>query len=164
MIQRIGNKQTPEDDNDVTTDTDEKIERPAFVTIAAALLGLAAGALLFEWLLMSEVVISNGAQVFFIMLWAYLAFAAIRGHGWVRGAIVAILIVTVWGFINADSFAAGLASTSTAALAGKALALVALVLMLLPGATGWFRSQRLALGLIDVADAAGSTLNLGKDD
>ena len=147
----------------MTTRTQDVIERPAYVTIAAALLGLAAGALLLEWLLMSEVVISNGAQVFFTMLWGYLAFAALRGHGWVRGAIIAILIVTVWGFINADSFGTALAATSTGSLAGKALALVALALLFLPGAATWFRERRAAFDLIDTADAAGSTLDNDDD-
>ena len=128
--------------------------RPGLVTIAGALLAVAAAALLGEWVLMGGVVESNGAQVFFILLWGYLAVATLRGHGWVRGAIIAILMVTVWGFVNASSWTAALAATSTGALFGKTLAVAALALLFLPATTEWFRSRRATFDALDAAAAA----------
>jgi len=48
--------------------------------------------LLVVWIAWPEQVVSNGGQVFFIMLWSVLAYVTFRGAGWVRYAIVAILL------------------------------------------------------------------------
>ena len=60
---------------------------PRSVTVGAALLLTAAGVVLLNWIVAPGTVQSNGGQVFFIMLWSVLGYAAFAGLGWVRIAM-----------------------------------------------------------------------------
>ena len=127
---------------DSTSPLEELPARPAAVTAGAALLLAGAGILLLAWVLGVDAVQSNGARVFFVMLWGYLAWSAYSGGGWVRIAIVAIVVVTVWGGVNAPSLAGAWQAVSLGDLLAKALAVVALGIMLRPEARHWFARAR----------------------
>lgn len=121
-------------------------KRPPHVVVAAALL-LAGGAVLaLAWALGVDAVESNGARVFFVVLWSYLAWIIYGGGGWARWAIVAIFAVTVWGGFNAPSLRAVLANFTIGEVAAKVLALVALGLLLHPAARSWFAAMRKTVG------------------
>lgn len=111
--------------------------RPTVVTVAAALLLGSAGILALSWIVWPASVISNGGQVFFIMLWTVLAHAAFTGLGWVRLAIAAIFAASVWGVIN-TSIAAAFADVGFTDAVGAALQVSALTLLCLPAANQWF--------------------------
>lgn len=112
--------------------------RPVIVTIAAALLLGSAILLVGDWIARPANVVSNGGQVFFIMLWILMAQAAFRGLGWVRIAIVAIFSASVWGLINAESTSATLANLTFVDAVFSVFQITALLLLLLPTATKWF--------------------------
>ena len=94
--------------------------------------------LLMVWIVWPEQVVSNGGQVFFIMLWTALAYVTFRGAGWVRYAIVAIFIVTLWGIANAASPLQSVASLAPWEVLCRALQAGALVLLFFPQAHRWF--------------------------
>ena len=85
-----------------------------------------------------EQVVSNGGQVFFIMLWSVLAYVTLRGAGWVRFAIAAIFVVAIWGIANAASPTESMASLTPWEVLCRALQTSALVLLCLPRAQRWF--------------------------
>ena len=114
------------------------LERPALVVAAAALLLGSALAMLVTWVFGIDAVESNGARVFFVMLWGFLAWAAYGGGGWVRLAIAATFGISVWGAVNGPSLGGMLAAMATGELVAKALALIALVLLCLPAAHAFF--------------------------
>lgn len=116
--------------------------RPTTVVVGAAVLLVGALALLATWLLGVDAVESNGARVFFVVLWAFLGWSAYAGGGWVRSAIVAIFVVWVWGFFNAPSPGDALAAMSNGDLAARMLAFVALVSLLAPASRRWFAAAR----------------------
>ena len=118
--------------------------RPAAATLAATLLLAGAAALLLAWLLRVDEVASNGARVFFVVLWAYLAWAVYRGGGWVRIAILAVFVVTAWGAFNAPSAAQALQAMPAGDKLARLLALVALAAMLSPSAHRWFAAAKQA--------------------
>ena len=105
---------------------------------------LLAGAaiLVLTWMLDVDAVDSNGARVFFVVLWGYLAWGAYSGGGWVRVAILAVAAITLWGGLNAPSLIAAWQATTLGDLLAKTLALVALVVMLRPEARHWFAHAR----------------------
>ncbi|MCY3811967.1 MAG: hypothetical protein OXH15_09245 [Gammaproteobacteria bacterium] len=98
--------------------------------------------LLLMWILGIDAVESNGARVFFVVLWTFLAWSAYAGGGWVRTAIVAIFVVSAWGVVNAPSLADALAGMSKGDVVAKALALVALGTLLMPASRRWFAAAR----------------------
>ena len=108
---------------------------------SAVLLG-GAVMLLLMWALGIDVVESNGARVFFVVLWTFLAWSAYAGGGWVRTAIVAIFVVSAWGWVNAPSLADALTGMSKGDVLAKALALVALAILLMPASRRWFAAAR----------------------
>lgn len=113
--------------------------RPAAVSAAAGLLLGAAVALLAGWIIWPEQVSSNGARVFFIMLWVLFAHACMRGFGWVRFAIATIFGASLWGAWNSGAFANGLATQINAQDAVcRAMQAAAFVLLCLPVAGRWF--------------------------
>lgn len=116
--------------------------RPPAVTAAAALLLGSAIVLLATWALRVDAVESNGARVFFVVVWSYLAWSAFAGGGWVRAAIVAIFAITVWGAFNASSWAESIARMPPGEVAAKALAALALLAMCAPPAHRYFTAAR----------------------
>ncbi len=114
------------------------LERPTLVVVGSALLVGSALALLATWALGIDAVESNGARVFFVMLWGYFGWAAYRGGGWVRVAIVAVFGVSIWGAINGPSLAGMLTPMPPGELLAKGFALIALVLLCLPAAHAFF--------------------------
>ena len=94
--------------------------------------------LLVVWIVWPEQVVSNGGQVFFIMLWTFLAHVTFRGAGWVRFAIAAIFVVALWGLANAASPLESMASLTPWEVLCRALQVGALVLLCLPQAHRWF--------------------------
>ena len=67
---------------------------------------------------------------------------AYSGGGWVRVAILAVAAITLWGGLNAPSLIAAWHATTLGDLLAKALALVALGVMLRPEARHWFAHAR----------------------
>jgi len=116
--------------------------RPPTVLVGSAILLGGAVTLLMMWVLGIDAVESNGARVFFVVLWTFLAWSAYAGGGWVRTAIVAIFVVSAWGWVNAPSLAYALAAMSKGDVAAKALALVALATLLMPASSRWFAAAR----------------------
>lgn len=118
--------------------------RPAAVTAGAALLLASAVILVLTWALGVDVVASNGARVFFVVLWGFLAYSAYAGAGWVRGATVAVFGIAVVGFVNSPSFVQAARALPVGDTAAKALALSALVALWSPPANGWFAAVKQA--------------------
>lgn len=108
---------------------------------SAVLLG-GAVMLLLMWALGIDAVESNGARVFFVVLWTFLAWSAYAGGGWVRTALVAIFVVSAWGWVNAPSLTDALAGMSKGDVLAKALALLALAILLMPASRRWFAAAR----------------------
>lgn len=119
-------------------------DRPPAAILAATLLLGSAVVLLLTWLLGVDEVASNGARVFFIMLWAYLAWFVYHGGGWVRTAILAVFVVTVWSAVNAPSLVAALQAMPAGDKSARVLALAALAAMLTPPAHRWFATAKAA--------------------
>lgn len=115
--------------------------RPRAVVVGAALLVLAAAVLALGWATGFDAVRSNGARVFFIVLWAYLAHTAWNGQGWARHAILAVFVAKLWGLFNAPSLAAGAATLTATEAIAEALVLAALVALWLPPARRWFTER-----------------------
>lgn len=120
----------------------EMPKRPPAVALAAALLLGSALVLLATWALRIDAVDSNGARVFFVVAWSYLAWSAFAGGGWVRTVVVAIFAITAWGAFNAPSWAASIDSMPAGEVAAKALAAVALLAMCAPPAHRYFAAAR----------------------
>lgn len=116
--------------------------RPLAATAGAALLLGSALVLLLSWALGVDAVASNGARVFFVVVWGYLAWAAYRGGGWVRTAIVVIFAIAIWGAVNSPSLAATWRAMPAGELLAEALALAALAVMWLPPAHRWFAAAK----------------------
>ena len=119
--------------------------RPRAVAVGAALLLSAAAVLLLGWAVEFDAVRSNGARVFFVVLWAYLGYTAFSGQGWARHAIFAVFVAKLWGMLNAPSLAAGMAALTATEAAAEALALAALVALWLPSARRWFNSNAMQM-------------------
>ena len=116
--------------------------RPLAVSVAGGLLLGSAVILLLSWAVWPETVVSNGARVFFVMLWALLAYAAFRGLGWVRLAIGLVFLASGWGVANAASLASAFADTPVSELLCSAMQVAALVLLCLPATGRWFAAVR----------------------
>jgi len=117
-------------------------DRPLPVTVAAGLLLAGAIVLTSTWAFGIDAVASNGARVFFVVLWGALAWSAYAGGGWVRVAIVAVLAVTVWGGFNAPSIAQAWQAAPVGEVVAKCLALASLGAMLCPTARRWLAQAR----------------------
>ena len=118
--------------------------RPPPITAGAALLLGSALILILTWAFGVDVVESNGARVFFVVLWGFLAYSAYTGAGWARGATVAVFGIAVVGFVNAPSFVLAVRALPIGDVAAKALALSALVALWSPPANGWFAAVKQA--------------------
>jgi len=118
--------------------------RPAQVTAGAVMLFGSAAILALTWAFGVDDVESNGARVFFVVLWCFLAYSAFSGAGWVRGATVAIFAITILGFVNAPSFVLAVQALPVGDLVAKALAIGALGALWSPPANGWFGAVKKA--------------------
>lgn len=98
--------------------------------------------LLIWWLIFPEDISSNGAQVFFIMLWFSAAWGLLVGEGWIRIGIACLLIAFIWGIVNQPSINEAIAKLNFADILSKLVALVAVVLLYLPASHRWFNSRR----------------------
>ena len=116
--------------------------RPPVATAGAALLLGSALVLVLTWVLGVDAVASNGARVFFVVVWSYLAWSAFRGGGWVRTAIIVVFAITVWGSINSRAFGTNWLAMPSGELLARVLALAALAAMLLPSAHRWFAAVK----------------------
>ena len=112
--------------------------RPLVIAVAAAAMFASAVILLMVWIAWPEQVVSNGGQVFFIMLWTVLAYVTFRGAGWVRYAIVAIFVVAIWGVVNAASPLESITGLAPWEVICRALQAGALALLCLPQSHHWF--------------------------
>ena len=118
--------------------------RPAQVTAGAVMLLGSALVLMLAWAFGLDAVESNGARVFFVALWGFLAYSAYAGAGWVRGATVAIFGITILGFVNAPSFVLAVQALPVGDVVAKALAIAALGALWTPPANGWFGAVKKA--------------------
>lgn len=117
-------------------------QRPQLVSVAAGLLLGSAVVLLAAWALGIDAVESNGARVFFAVLWSYLAWSAYGGGGWVRTAILAIFGIGAWGAFNAASPMQHVFAIPPGDMVAKALAALALLALLAPPAQRYFAATR----------------------
>lgn len=117
-------------------------QRPQLVSVAAGLLLGSAVVLLAAWALGIDAVESNGARVFFAVLWSYLSWSVYGGGGWVRTAILAIFGVGVWGALNAASPIQYVAAMPPGDMVAKALAALALLALFAPPAHRYFAATR----------------------
>lgn len=97
--------------------------------------------LLIWWLIFPEDVSSNGAQVFFIMLWFSAAWGLLLGEGWIRIGIACLLIAFVWGIVNQPSIGEALVKLNFADVLSKLVALTAVLLLYLPTSHRWFKAR-----------------------
>ncbi len=112
--------------------------RPIPVTSGAMMLLGSALVLIVTWAVGVDAVDNNGGRVFFVVLWGFLAWSAYNGSGWVRGAVVAIFAVTVFGFVNAPAFDEAVGALRTGDVISKILALASLPVLWSPPARRWF--------------------------
>ena len=124
------------------TESPTEIARPRTISIASYLLALNALCLLLWWLIMPETVISNGAQVFFILLWGSAAISLYVGIGWVRHGILAVLLVSVVGLLNTTNTFDGWTALNLADQVTRLVALGAVVALYLPNSRHWFSRMR----------------------
>ena len=94
-------------------------ERPQLVRFCTALFILNATILLISWLTFPAATMSNGATVFFIMLWTAIGLSIFYGFGWVRYATALVLLAFVWGYFNAESRDQFLEEMSSAEIISK---------------------------------------------
>ncbi len=116
-----------------------KLPRPLLA--GAALLFFNSLLLSVWWLVFPNDVLSNGAQVFFILLWFSAACGLLLGEGWIRIGIACLLIVFAWGLVNQPTVAEGLAKVNVGDLISKCSALIAVILLYQPKAHRWFKSK-----------------------
>lgn len=117
---------------------------PRPLLASALLLAFNSLLLLVWWLLFPGDVASNGAQVFFILLWFGAAWGLLLGEGWIRVGIICLLAAYVWGLLNQPSLAEGLAKVNIADQLSKFIALAAVILLYVPKSHQWFKAEAAA--------------------
>jgi hypothetical protein len=115
------------------------MDRPITVSVASLLLVLNVLVLVGWWMIAPSDIESNGAQVFFSILWFSVGVSVFRGYGWVRYAILAVLIVFLIEVLNTGQPLGALQQMPFGDQASKSMALVALVLLFLPQSNQWFK-------------------------
>lgn len=116
--------------------------RPQLVGLVSGLLGLNAVILLGWWILNPSDVESNGAQLFFILLWGTIAYAIYRGHSWVRYAIAVVVIAGFVEIINAHAPSELISKLSWDEKITKAIGLLAVLLLFYPISHRWYKSVK----------------------
>ena len=117
------------------------MQLPRPLLVGAGLLEFNSVLLLIWWLVFPEDIASNGAQVFFIMLWFSAAWGLLLGEGWIRIGIACLLVAFVWGIVNQPSMIEAFTKLNFAEVASKFVALIAVSLMYLPTCHLWFKSR-----------------------
>ena len=117
------------------------MQLPRPLLVGACLLEFNSFLLLAWWLLFPEDIASNGAQVFFIMLWFSAAWGLLLGEGWIRIGIACLLIAFVWGIVNQPSMIEAFTKLNFADVASKLVALIAVSLLYFPTSHRWFKSR-----------------------
>ncbi len=113
--------------------------RPELVRSVAALLGLNAVILLGWWVVFPSDVESNGAQLFFILLWGAIAYAIYRGHSWVRYAIAVVVVAGFVEIINAHAPGELIKTLSWDERVTKLIGVAAVVLLFYPSSHRWYK-------------------------
>lgn len=126
-------------ENALSFDQEISNSRPALVRSTAALLGLNALILLGWWVIFPSDVGSNGAQLFFILLWGAIAYAIYRGHSWVRYAIAVVVVAGFVEFINANAPGELIRTLSWDEKITKSIGVVALILLFYPNSHRWYK-------------------------
>ena len=133
-------------------------QRPLIVTVAAAMVFLNALVLAAWWIVFPESVISNGGQIFFMVVWVSVAVGMYIGSGWWRHFLLAAVIVFVWGLWNSGDVLLAAAAVNLGDHITKVVALISYGMVLTPSARRWFRSMRLLLdGESSQSPAEGNT-------
>lgn len=117
------------------------MQLPRPLLVGACLLEFNSFLLLLWWLVFPEDIASNGAQVFFIMLWFSAAWGLLLGEGWIRVGIACLLIAFVWGIVNQPSMTEAFTKLNFADVMSKLVALIAVSLLYLPTSHRWFKSR-----------------------
>lgn len=138
----VGNSSPIDASIDMTAVDKQMPERPQVVRLGSALFFLNAAVLFISWAFLPESTTSNGATVFFILLWISVGFSVYYGFGWVRYATLVVLLAFVWGLFNAPSVDRFLADMSTAEITSKIIPLFALIMLWIPDANSWFRTMQ----------------------
>ncbi|MCY4143432.1 MAG: hypothetical protein OXG08_07090 [Gammaproteobacteria bacterium] len=112
--------------------------RPRPVTIASMLLLLNVFVLLAWWIAVPQQVESNGAQLFFMIVWFSVSIAIFRGMSWVRYAILVTLAVFLCEILNSQQPMSMVVQMGLGDQLSKSLALVAAILLFLPRSHQWF--------------------------
>ena len=109
------------------------------VSVASLILLLNVPVLIGWWLIAPSNIESNGAQVFFSILWFSVGISLFRGMGWVRYAILAFLIVFLVEILNTGEPLSAMQQMPLCDQASKSMALVALILLFLPPSSQWYK-------------------------
>ncbi|MCY3883597.1 MAG: hypothetical protein OXG24_01640 [Gammaproteobacteria bacterium] len=137
-------------------DTFELMDRPITVSVASLLLVLNVFILTGWWAIAPDQVESNGAQVFFTILWLSVGISVFRGFGWVRYATFAVLVVFLIEVINTGEPIEALQHMPLGDQASKFLALIALVLLFLPQSNQWYRQIREYAKALEARESGGA--------
>ena len=126
---------------DTALSLDQEISntRPPLVRSVAALLGLNAVILLGWWVIFPSDIGSNGAQLFFILLWGAIAYAIYVGHSWVRYAIAVVVVAGFVEIINAHAPGELIRTLSWDERVTKLIGVVAVVLLFYPSSHRWYK-------------------------
>ena len=117
-------------------------QRPRTVAIAAALLMCNAALLAIVWIAFPSHVESNGAQLFFMILWLSVAISVFRGISWVRYGIIAVLVVFVVEVLNAGQPLSQVQAMNFGDQLSRCTAVAAIVLLFLPPSHSWFKKVK----------------------
>lgn len=119
-------------------------DKPQLVKVVAALLVFNSALLLFWWFFFAGDVQSNGAQLFFMILWLSFAWAVYHGLGGVRYALLLLIIVFVGEVINSRAPAEFLWQMSFDEKVTKAVGIICFFLLFTPAPYQWYRNIKLA--------------------
>lgn len=130
------------------------MDRPITVSVASLLLVLNVLVLIGWWLIAPSDIESNGAQIFFTILWFSVGISVFRGYGWVRWAILAFLIVFLVEILNTGQPIGAMQQMSFGDQASKSMALVALVLLFLPQSHQWYKQIKAYAKALEVEESS----------
>ena len=117
--------------------------RPRLVSSASSILAVNALLLLIWWVFSPSGIQSNGAQMFFMVVWLAVSYAIYYGQGWVRYALIFMTVVFVGEMFNArEPFFEFFAAMSLDEKLTKILCLGCIVLLFTKESNQWFKSTR----------------------